>query len=191
MENKEKITTKERIKEEAIKLFMEKSFDQVTINDICKRAEVSKHTFYYYYASKDALLATMFQMNRWFTPEFLQKLMVIDSYYDQYRLIQENRLNHFEQCGKDLLKKLFVVRFTNSFDIMKKKDCKNQIWHLEQQIVKQAQERKEINNNSDPVLLCRNGFLLLVGIAQIWTMAESEFDLKKEYFRSLDAMMKG
>jgi len=50
------IETKKRIFEKAMEIFTQKSFDKVTINDICKAAGVSTGAFYHYFESKEQLL---------------------------------------------------------------------------------------------------------------------------------------
>src|SRR5215207_4896448 len=45
----------ERLMEAAIDLIWEESYGAVTIDDICKRADVKKGSFYYFFSSKAAL----------------------------------------------------------------------------------------------------------------------------------------
>jgi TetR/AcrR family transcriptional repressor of nem operon len=45
----------ERLKDAALDLMWEESYGAVTIDDICKRADVKKGSFYYFFASKAAL----------------------------------------------------------------------------------------------------------------------------------------
>ena len=40
--------TKEKIKEIGLSLFRKHGFENVTINEICEKSGVNKHTFYYY-----------------------------------------------------------------------------------------------------------------------------------------------
>ena len=56
MERKYEGNTKERILEEAIKLFKEYGYDNVTVMQICDAAKITKRTFYYHYRSKEQLI---------------------------------------------------------------------------------------------------------------------------------------
>ena len=49
-------STKEKIQEQAIKLFKEYNYDQVTVMQICKAAGITKRTFYYHFSSKDEIV---------------------------------------------------------------------------------------------------------------------------------------
>lgn len=48
--------TKERIREQALKLFKENGYENVTVLQICKAAGVTKRTFYYHFSSKDDII---------------------------------------------------------------------------------------------------------------------------------------
>lgn len=54
---KEKIRTKEIILRIALKLFMEKGFGEVPINDLIKAASITKKKFAYEFNSKDQLIS--------------------------------------------------------------------------------------------------------------------------------------
>ena len=56
MERKYEGNTKERILEEAIKLFKEYGYDNVTLMQICDAAKITKRTFYYHYRAKEQLI---------------------------------------------------------------------------------------------------------------------------------------
>ena len=51
--------TKSRIVEAAWALFYEKGYDDTTVEDIVRRSETSKGSFYHYFESKDALLGSL------------------------------------------------------------------------------------------------------------------------------------
>jgi AcrR family transcriptional regulator len=52
---KEEFQIKEKVLKIALKLFMEIDFCEVSINDLIKKAGISKSSFYYYISSKDNL----------------------------------------------------------------------------------------------------------------------------------------
>ena len=56
----------ERLMNAALDLIWEESYGTVTIDDICKRAEVKKGSFYYFFASK-AELAVAALEKMWLT----------------------------------------------------------------------------------------------------------------------------
>jgi len=55
------VSTSEHMLQQARKLFSERGFSAVSINDIVAAAEVSKPTLYYYYPDKEALYSAVLQ----------------------------------------------------------------------------------------------------------------------------------
>ena len=47
---------RDRIIQSALSLFSEKNFEDVTIKDICQKAEVANSTFYYHFKTKEELM---------------------------------------------------------------------------------------------------------------------------------------
>lgn len=74
--------------ETAFALTEEKGFDSLTIQDICKAAEVSVGAFYHYFPSKEALI--------------LEWYGVADEYF------QENVLPRLERSDADITEKIIV-----------------------------------------------------------------------------------
>lgn len=58
------LTTKRRILDSAAQVFAEYSYDGARVDEIAKRAGVNKALIYYYYKSKEELLALLFQETR-------------------------------------------------------------------------------------------------------------------------------
>jgi len=55
-----KLTKKQQIEEKAKELFWKHGFKKVTIDEICKKANVSRKTFYTFYENKNALVMYIF-----------------------------------------------------------------------------------------------------------------------------------
>lgn len=54
--------TKLTICQEAFKLFLQKNFKEVTMNEILEKSGLSRGTFYYYFKSKEQLYEEVIQM---------------------------------------------------------------------------------------------------------------------------------
>ena len=57
---KQAIETKKRILNEGRKLILKKGYEEATVNEICKQANITVGTFYYYFKGKDELIQGMF-----------------------------------------------------------------------------------------------------------------------------------
>ncbi|MEG0077735.1 TetR/AcrR family transcriptional regulator [Anaerorhabdus sp.] len=186
-------STKIKIRRNALTLFKERGFDNVTINDICEVCGISKHTFYYYFASKEGLLKTVMTLPDELSSEEAAKIMMLDSPYEQYCEILKKRIRHFENCGKDIVKKILVARLTVSFEEQREKEDFDEgkpFLNMQMGFIRKAQERGEIENMGDPKSLMHAAFCVLIGITQVWaTHPGSKFNLEVEYFKILDTVM--
>ena len=55
-----KSTKKEQIEQKALELFWKHGFKKVSIDEICKKANVSRKTFYTFYGNKNALIIYLY-----------------------------------------------------------------------------------------------------------------------------------
>jgi AcrR family transcriptional regulator len=60
---KKAIATHRRIYNTALKLFEKHGFDNITVDEICRKARVAKGTFYVYFESKDHVVIELFLKN--------------------------------------------------------------------------------------------------------------------------------
>src|SRR5690625_1337311 len=86
------LNTKKKISETALQLFKEKSFNQVTVDEILKKANSSKGAFYTHFKSKHDI--------------FLEKFKEIDNYYVEELI---NIIEKEERC-KDKLAVFFRLQ---------------------------------------------------------------------------------
>ncbi len=71
VESKIKNTTRERLVETAIDLIWQSSYGAVSVDDICKAADVKKGSFYHFFPSKvDLALAAMDEYHNTFRPDY-------------------------------------------------------------------------------------------------------------------------
>ena len=61
MQNKQ--TSREKILQSAVQLFLGEGYEATSVNDICKHAGVSKGSFYHYFETKQVLFLSL--MENW------------------------------------------------------------------------------------------------------------------------------
>lgn len=59
LRERKKRETKKRLTEKGIALFLEKGFDDTTLDEIAAAAGISRRTFFYYFTSKDEILLSL------------------------------------------------------------------------------------------------------------------------------------
>ena len=106
-----KIQTKKRIREVALNLFNEKTFEKVTLNEICAASGVNKHTFYYYFKSKDELLKDYYKIPSKLTSYDLTTILTADSYVEQLWLLNKYFLDFIDRIRNNYCKTINYKKF--------------------------------------------------------------------------------
>ncbi len=161
--NKKDNQTRQKILTVALELIREKGYDSVTINDICAAAEVSKHTFYYYFESKDELLSEFRNIPRGLTAGTLSSILAAENNLEQYWLLLEPGMDFFMEVGPEIAKRILIANLAKdkgTFDERANADVAAKI-----AIIKKAQDAGEILNASQPSMLVQANFVQFLGLA--------------------------
>ncbi|HEY5534249.1 MAG TPA: TetR/AcrR family transcriptional regulator [Ignavibacteria bacterium] len=169
----------------AIELFKEKGFKNVTINEICKKCRIAKRTFYYHYDSKNTLLLNYFSL--------------VDSEIDNIVTDLPEDMPWLEKSWE--LKKIYIENITNlSTDILKniiKIDLDNQnkmfsgslsdfdlkiksIRELTIEFTKKGQESGEIDDAFSPKEMSYSFAAAFLGLLVDWSSKDGNYDIIKE-----------
>lgn len=99
--------TKDRIHQCAMSLFSEYGYDNVTIVQICKKAGVTKRTFYYHFSSKDDILSGITEYVGIHTEEFLTSVTEQASNVEiLWKLLSAYSVNA-EDLGRPIINRLY------------------------------------------------------------------------------------
>jgi len=160
----------------AIALFKEKGFDSVTIRDICAASSISKHTFYYYFASKDELLLSFRAIPESLHADYLQNILAAENYFEQYMLLTTRMTDFFISMGPEISKRIISLNVTCKTDSLEK-IRHHRIKDVETDILRKAQTAGEIRNQSEVHALVGVSFGLLFSAVFHWSMGGGAFDL--------------
>ncbi|MFA6581383.1 MAG: TetR/AcrR family transcriptional regulator [Paludibacter sp.] len=141
-----KLTKKEQIEQIATELFWKHGFKKVTIDEICKKANVSRKTFYTFFENKTALV--IFLMNKLTEEAFVESQQIMNGDYTFEEKLEKS-LQLKLQRNKDMSME-FVADFYNpdAAEILK---CFNEIMGrsivMLVDFLKNAQQSGDINPN--------------------------------------------
>ncbi len=91
---RKKLETRRRIYQAAMALFVEKGFDDTTVEEIAKRADVAKGTVFNYFPHKKSFLHTSYEI--WFT-QMLEEMGPVDSWLGGARARFQRVFDHMAQ----------------------------------------------------------------------------------------------
>ncbi len=101
LRSRKKKQTRTAIERAALELFVERGYDNVTIEDICNRADVSRKTFFNYFPSKLSAATG----NLEFTPEREQILSLLEEYDQEVYLdviVGKVEKAHMFDCDEEI-----------------------------------------------------------------------------------------
>lgn len=170
--------TKIRIRTIALQLFQERSFEDVTLNEICEKSGVNKHTFYYYFKSKDDLLDQYYDIPYEIHTEDLSSILSADSYVEQFWLLTENMLNYVEKHGVSILRQIFVKNLTCDIGTFRASDQRKASLKAQKKIISMGQACGEFRSTAPPEFLVTLFFQIAISSAIFWTLHNGEFSYK-------------
>lgn len=171
-------STKKRIREVALKLFNEKDFEKVTLNEICAASGINKHTFYYYFKSKDDLLKGYYKIPINLTSCDLTAFLTADSYIEQLWLLNKNFLDFIDDSGIVILKQIMIKNLQEDVGTFKTSEERRAIIKLQSEVIKKGQASNEFLNKSDPAVLAVLLKQICHSAAVTWALKNGDFDVK-------------
>ena len=182
---------KNEIREIALNLFRNHTYDSVSVNSIAKEAGISKNTFYYYFSSKEELIMEVFKPELLFDDAVMIKLSSLTKVEDQIRVIYQSAIQYFVRLGKPIVK--VVIQANLNYDFAKNEMPKPSempaIAQVLINIFKRAIDEKVIRTDLQPVELMKLSAIVLTGCLQIWATAPHDIDLEKFYMKNVGYML--
>jgi len=183
------LQSRQRIFDASITLIKEKGFDQVSIEEICEKAHVSKGLFYNYFDSKDAIIRH----------EFLE----IDNEYRRMAGTLKGkkgiarlkavirRQDRFirNSMGWDLVKNVYRSLITNTGDPILKKD--RYFYTLLVEIARECQEAGEIRKDLKAEEVANQIAILMRGIIYNLCLYEESFSYEEMATRIILTYLSG
>lgn len=171
--------TKKKIRKVALNLINEKGYDNVTLKEICEASGINKHTFYYYFDSKDDLLNKYYKIPCQLTSNDLATIMTADSNVEKLWMLNKIFIDFIESSGVTIVKQI-VIKNLNDCNIgtFKVNNDRKQILKIQIDIVKKAQENGEILNKTRPDVLVTLLFQQLHATAVRWCFKNGSFDFE-------------
>lgn len=178
--------TKEIIRNKAISLFLEKGYNNVTVNDICNACSITKPTFYNYISSKENLIMTIYDDIIEDLLSNIYGLFDLESSYEQLIAVFSMLISQTKQYGSDLFGQLLIV---NLKDNKKSFDLRDNLTQLCLSLIKNAQIRNEIHNKENPKRLYYSIAYMFTGYETMWCIHDGNTEFEEEFFESMETVL--
>lgn len=179
MLNENENVTKKLIRDTATRLFREKSFEAVTLKEICRESGINKHTFYYYFKSKDELLEYYYTLPWNLTAAEVTKILTSENYVDQLWLIVRKFINYMQKAGIEIVRQIIIKNLTEDVGTFRPNAEMWEIFRLEASIIQKGQHAGQFCNHADSKVLVMLIQQILHANCLMWTVSRGDFNFEE------------
>lgn len=178
--------TKKDISQVAIDLFLEKGYNNVTINDICQSCNITKPTFYKYAGSKEDLILDLYDLTIKHLTGDPAYFIEANSHYEQLLMVFHKLMVDTESFGSDLFSQMLISNLTEDHHSF---DMRAELTRICILIIRKAQEKGEIRNMNSPEILYQTIAYAFTGYEVAWCIKKGELNFRKELYNSIIAIL--
>lgn len=179
----EKENTRNKIFRIASKLFKEKGYNNVTVDDICDACNLSKRAFYYHLKSKGDILFHYYDHVIDNITPLLMQMLNTDSNWDQLILLFDHLITGISDLGPDINSQLLSINLQDNKNTF---DLRQDLADIAVQIIENGQNMKQIRNLNNPANLYRSAAYMFTGYEYMWCAKNGNFPWKEEFYNSLE-----
>lgn len=132
--------TREEISDTAVKLFLDKGYNNVTIQDICNELNITKPTLYKYISNKEDLILDLYDSTIDHLVKDTYKLVDSDSHYQQLLIVFSTLIKDTKKYGYDLFSQMFIANLKENRNSFAMRESLTKLCII---IIKKAQKIKK------------------------------------------------
>lgn len=174
--------SKQIITKTAIDLFLEKGYNNVTIQDICTACKITKPTFYKYAGSKEELILDLYDLTIGNLTTDTYQFLDTNTHYEQLLLVFHTLIKDTKKFGSDLFSQMLTANLNENHHSF---DMRDSLTKLCVMILKKAQEKGEIKNMNSPEVLYRALAYLFTGCETMWCIYNGELNWEEEFYENM------
>ena len=178
--------TKEEISQTAVQLFLDKGYNNVTIQDICNELHITKPTLYKYVNNKEELILDLYDSTIDRLVKDTYKLVDSDSHYQQLLIVFSTLIKDTKKYGYDLFSQMFIANLKENRHSFDMRDNLTKLCII---IIKKAQEQKEIHNLSNPEILYQALAHAFTGHEALWCIKKDSPCFDEAFYLSMNALL--
>ncbi|MFS0724301.1 TetR/AcrR family transcriptional regulator [Paenibacillus sp. 1P07SE] len=168
------ITTKDEMCETAIQMFRAQGYENVSINMICHRLQVTRGSFYHHFQSKNDLLL------HWFSSQVKQQIQLETDWDQPKQSLKTHALDYahiIEHVGHDFMYHILLAEF----------ELHGQHFHTYLEaagqsiaLIEEAMASGDIHAAQPPEELLAAFTAGVIGVIVLWKLESGTFDIVKK-----------
>jgi len=175
--------TKQNIIDTAFALFREKSYDRVTVNDICAACSITKTTFYYHLNSKGDILSSFYDSVIKDMSSRLLDVFNADNYWERLMACFDMLIDTSGNIGAELYAQMYIVNLKEDRGTF---NFNENLTKLAVLLIERAQKAGQIRNQSPARPLYRAAAHTFEGYDLLWCIKDGNFDRKPVIRRAME-----
>jgi AcrR family transcriptional regulator len=184
------LESKKRIFNSAIDLFNEFGFENVTINNICRKAGVSTGLFYNYFDSKDQIIVEVFKNMDLNGKEAFYALPENLSAPEKLLIMAEYGAIH--SLEKDFLRIVYRRFLTQAKeDVYMLDEDRRFLYKFYNEVIEEGQRNGQITSELDVKEIQFTILTVIRGVLFQWALYEGSFDLVSEMKKTVSVLING
>lgn len=177
--------TKKKLYEIAERLFTERNFADVNVEDITDEAGITKGAFYVHFESKDALIAVLIADHaaradtdyKTFLETLPDDMPTSEVLLALTHKIADTLLNNI---GYENMKKVYQILLAGTVDTEAVKGYGRELYKLFHAVLEKGIQRGEVKSTLTAEALSRHFVMAFRGISYEWCIHYPDFDLKEQ-----------
>ncbi|MBI9077894.1 MAG: TetR/AcrR family transcriptional regulator [Desulfatibacillum sp.] len=184
--------TKQKIFETAIPMFMKKGYDNVSIDDICRKMGLTKGAFYAHFKSKDQLVVErILAADNHYRDEIFPCLASMGAVTDKLRLFCRLVFEHMEFLEKNVVKTAYLIQIGHNSKVSTVMTEKRELYKIVEELIVEGQARMEFRDDASPADLTQVVLHNIRGLIYNWCLSTSQFGLSEAGEGMLDVLCAG
>lgn len=176
---------KKHITEQAVKLFRERGYENVSVNDICKASGIARSTFYLTFSGKKDIIDKMLSDVRLNRDEFFGEFIAAKNDFERMWILCCRYLAVAESNGPEVTGALFRLDLMNEINIL---DSVHGVDDWFEQMTKNAQDAGVILNTDPAETLAPLGVDIAYYTTYEWCKRKGAFNLRQVVRRRAESV---
>ena len=176
------IESRRKIFNTAVQLIAEKGFDNVTVEEICKKSGVAKGLFYHYFKSKyDIVIETYMDVDIKFSAEVMA-LPATATPYDRIICAVSFQARYAKAKGLEFVKQIYKHQLDTGTAFFISED--RAFFRLIRDAIREGQQENQIRSDVSAEVLTRLVLSISRGITYDWCLHDGDYDIEEVMKRS-------
>lgn len=170
------IETRRKIFNTAAQLIAEKGFDNVTVEEICKKSGVAKGLFYHYFNSKaDIVIETYIDVDNQYSAEVMA--LPITAPYDRVIYAVSFQARYAKAKGLEFVKQIYKHQLDYGTAFFISED--RAFFRLICDAIREGQEETQLRTDVSAEVLTRLVLSISRGITYDWCLHDGHYDIEE------------